>query len=180
MDAKPFVRLAASRIVEGLPPDLAAFYAENEGVGLESSPERMVRLCRLNEVTRIGWRDLHLFGDDDFPEWDQFAAYRIGVSAFFDEIMYVLDAPSCPAGSILTIGMNIAGPGGSGEAALEPSLVLASSFTEWLRHGEACGWVEYGLIPGELTELPDDEQRSHRRYYQALNPGMSWGTGEAL
>lgn len=181
MDQKPFVRLTVPRIVEhlGLPTELAQFYSENEGVGRESSPDRFVRLCRLKEVERIGWRDLHIFGADDFPGWEQFAAYRIGMSPFFDEIVYVLNAPVCPAGFIFTIGVDVAGPGGSGSAILEPSLVLASSFAEWLERLEACGWIEYGLAPGDLTTLPEAEERKHRRYYQALNPGITWGPGSS-
>ena len=56
--------------------------------------------------------------------------------------------------------------------------VLASSFAEWLSHLEECDWIEYGLVPGELTGLPEIKQRQHRAYYQALNPGISWGTTE--
>ena len=179
MDQKPFVRLTAPRIVEqlGLPIDLAQFYSENEGVGRESSPDRFVRLCRLNEVARIGWRDVHVLGAYEIPEWELFAAYRIGMSPFFDEIVYVLNAPVCPVGAILAIGVDVAGPGGSGPATLEPSLVLASSFAEWLKRIEACGWSEYGLGPDDLAKLPAAEERQHRRYYQALNPGIPWGPG---
>lgn len=181
MDSKPFERLSVPRNVEhyGLPSDLAAFYAENEGVGLESNPERVVRLCRLDEVARIEWRDLHIFGADECVGWKSFSAYRIGVSSFFDEIVYVLAAPVCPTGSILTIGVDVAGPGGSGPANLEPSLVLASSFAAWLTHMEACGRNEYGLVPGGLAELPEAEQRQHRHYYWMLNPEISWGAVEA-
>jgi hypothetical protein len=100
------------------------------------------------------------------------------VSSFFDEILYVLDAPVCPTGSILTIGVDVAGPGGSGSVVFEPSLVLASGFAEWLRHLEECGWVEYGFVPGALVELSGAEQRHHLRYYQTLNPGINWGTVE--
>jgi hypothetical protein len=180
VDPKPFVRLTSPRVVErpGLPKDLVVFYAENEGVGLKSNPDRVVRLCRLDEVSRIGWRDLHILGTDEYPGWERFAAYRIGVGPYFDEIVYVLDAPACPTGSILAIGVDVAGPGGSGPARLEPSLVLASSFAEWLSHLEECDWIEYGLVPGELTGLPEIKQRQHRAYYQALNPGISWGTTE--
>jgi hypothetical protein len=53
--------------------------------------------------------------------------------------------------------------------------VLASSFEEWLKHLEACGWVDYGIGPGDLTKLPAAEELAHRRYYQALNPGIAWG-----
>src|SRR5262249_19706063 len=124
MDLKPFVHLAEPRAVNRseLPPDLAEFYTTHEGVGLESSPDRAVRLCKLDEVTRVGWKDLRLVGD--VPEgWEGFAAFRIGMGMFFEEIVYILDAPSCPAGSILALGRDLAGPGGAGPFSLESSLV---------------------------------------------------------
>jgi hypothetical protein len=176
VDPKPFVHLAKPRPVElpALPADLVAFYTANEGVGLERSPDRLVSFCCLDEVRRIGWQDLHNFGADESAGWENFAAYRLGVSSFFDEIVYVLDAPSCPAGSILTLGGDVSGPGGSGPAVFEASLVLASSFAEWLGHLEECGWTEYGLVPGALRELSEAEERKHRDYYKALNPGINW------
>ena len=179
MDHKPIVRLAAPRNVEqlGMPTDLAQFYSENDGAGLEIDTDRVVRLCSLNEVARIGWRNVNV--PDDYPGWEQFAAYRIGISPFLDEIVYVLSAPVCPTGFILTIGVDIAGPGGSGSATLENSLVLASSLGEWLKRLEACGWADYGLGPGDLAKLPAAEEREHRRYYQALNPKIVWGPGSS-
>lgn len=179
MDHKPIVRLTVPRNVEqlGLPTDLARFYSENDGAGLEIDTDRVVRLCRLNEVARIGRRNVNI--PDDSPGWEQFAAYRIGISPFLDDIVYVLTAPVCPTGSILTIGVDIAGPGGSGSAALENSLVLASNFAEWLKRLEACGWADYGLGPGDLAKLPATEEREQRRYYQALNPKIAWGPGSS-
>src|SRR5262245_2681659 len=97
MDQRPFVRLPAPRVVERLvlPTDLARFYSENEGIGRESDPDRSVRLCRLNEVVQLGWCDVHVLRGYEIPEWELFAAYRIGISPLFDEIVYVLSAPSC-------------------------------------------------------------------------------------
>jgi hypothetical protein len=177
LDQNPSTKLATARDVEvfGLPDDLSRFYAEHEGVGLESSPDRPVRLCRLEEVEKVGWSDLHVIGEYEcHPGWEDFAAYRIGVSSFFDEIVYVINAPCCSAGSILTLGVDLSGPGGSGPDVLEPSVVLASSFDEWLRHLEECRWVEYGLVPGGLAELPQAEQDRLRQYYLVLNPEISW------
>jgi hypothetical protein len=176
---RPYTSLVSPRDVThlDLPTDLARFYDEHEGVGLGCSPQQPVRLCRLQEVARIGWKDLHGIGIIDIPAWAQFAAYRIGISSFFDEIVYVLNAPTCPNGSILTVGSDVAGPGGSGptNALLEPSLVLASNFDEWMKRLENMNWVEHGLTPGGLTELPKSEQRKHRRYYKTLNPNINWG-----
>src|SRR5262245_22307286 len=107
MDPKPFVQLGAIREVNRpeLPSDLAEFYARHEGIGLESSPDRTVRLCRLDEVARIGWKDLQLVTANEVPEgWEGFAAFGIGMGRFFEEIVYVLNAPSCSPGSILEIG----------------------------------------------------------------------------
>ena len=177
MNPKPFVRLKQPRFLirPDLPADLVKFYEQNEGVGLESSPNRVVRICRLKEVTRIGWRNLHILGREECPGWERFAGLRIGISSFFDEIVYVLDAPCCSLGAILSLGVDVAGPGGCGPAPLESSLVLAVTFPEWLRHLERMGWVEYGLVPGGILELPEPTQHELRRYYLSLNPGIAWG-----
>jgi hypothetical protein len=173
MTLKPFVHLAAPRAVKRseLPPDLAKFYAAHEGVGLESSPDRPVRLCRLEEVARVGWNDLGLVGDA--PEgWAGLAAFRVGMGMFGDEIVYVLDAPSCPPGSILALGRDLAGPGGVGPFSLGSSLVLAASFPEWLAHLERWGWVGYAVAG---WEAPTDRQ-AVKQYYLALNPDMNVGS----
>jgi hypothetical protein len=85
--------------------------------------------------------------------------------------VYVLDAPSCPPGSIFAIGRDMAGPGGSGPYALEGSLVLAASFREWLAHLERWGWVEYAVAGWEAPPDPQEVER----YYLALNPGIKVG-----
>ena len=177
MDHRPFRPLARPRKIVrmGLPAELLQFYARNEGVGLESTAKRLVRLCRLSEVETHAWRDIHIFGDDE-PEagWDEFEAVSIGVSSFFDWIYLVQRAPCCPPGSILTIGVGVAGPGGRGEHTLEYALVLASSFDEWLAHLQRYDWFEYGLAPGEIWELGAARQSELRAYYKALNPGAAW------
>src|SRR5262249_14324423 len=173
----PFIRLNARRALgrPDLPSDLAEFYAEHEGAGLSNDWDCNVRTCRLDEVSRISWRDLHILGDENCPEgWERFAGFRIGLSSFFDEVVYVLAAPSCPAGAILTLGVDVAGPGGSGPTALECSLVLAPSFNEWRRHLEQTGGVEYGLAPGNLADLTEAQQRELRQYYKTLHPGVTW------
>jgi hypothetical protein len=50
-------------------------------------------MCKLDEVAPGGRHGLLLVGD--VPEgWESFAAFRVGRGMFFDEILYVLDAPS--------------------------------------------------------------------------------------
>jgi hypothetical protein len=172
MDPKPFIRLAEPRVVNRpeLPPDLAEFYTWHEGIGLESPPDRTVRLCRLDEVACVGWKELVLVGD--VPEgWEPFAAFRVGMGRFFEELLYVLEAPSCSSGSILAIGGMVPGPGGEGPASLETSLVLARRFQDWLTHLEQCGWVEYAVAG--IRSVPEREQQELCRYYLALNPGMN-------
>jgi hypothetical protein len=178
MDLKPFVRLPAPRAVNRpeLPPDLTEFYAEHEGIGLESSSDYPVRLCRLDEVDRIGWKDLLSFSAsaDDVPEgWRGLAGFLIGVGTFGEEILYVLDAPCCPAGSILALGGLAPGPGGTGPYTLEQSLVLAVSFRGWLAHLERCGWVEYAVTG--VRDLPEPQQEEVCQHYLALNPSMNTG-----
>jgi len=172
MDTKPFVRLAEPRVVNcpWLPPDLAEFYSQHEGVGLESSLDRSVRLCRLEEVAHIRWKDLFTTSDDIPEGWKGFTALRIGVGIFGDEILYVLNAPSCPLGSVLAIGRDLAGPGGDGPFRMESTLVLAASFPEWLTHLERWGWVEHAL---GAFERSSESQQEVFQYYLALNPNIT-------
>jgi hypothetical protein len=129
----------------------------------------------LDEVKRVGWKDLRVVGD--VPEgWERFAAFRIGMGRYFEELLYVLEAPSCSRGSILTIGGMVPGPGGEGPASLETSLVLARSFRDWLTRLEQCGWVEYAVAG--IRSVPEREQQELCRYYLALNPGMNVGNPE--
>jgi hypothetical protein len=92
-----------------------------------------------------------------------------------DEILFVVHAPCCSPGAILALGSDIAGPGGSEGNELEPSLVLATSFSLWLEHLEQMGWIEYGLVPGALAELPRSQEQALRLYYKTLNPQITWG-----
>jgi hypothetical protein len=176
-DPMPYRRLPSPRnVVERhLPDDLRKFFALNEGVGLESDPERTVRLCKLSEVKAIKWADLHILGKDEPDQgWNEFAGYRVGVSSFFDEIVYVIKAPACAPGTVLTLGPDVSGPGGTGPAAIEPSLVLASNFAEWMRNMERNGWREFGLTPGDIRGLPVSQKDQILRYYKGLNPGIKW------
>jgi hypothetical protein len=175
MTRKPFAKLAVPRAVQrsDLPIDLATFFANYEGIGLESDgdPECVVWLCRLDEVVRVGWTELGVIAD--VPEgWDRFTALRVGIGRFFEKIVYVLDAPSCPPGSILAIGGNVPGLGGDGPYALDSSLVLAANFLDWLAHLERWGWAEPAIaVAWELTER---ERQELYQYYRALNPRMLW------
>lgn len=175
---QPFVTLPSPRTIDraDLPDDLVRFYSQHEGVGLESKADRTIRLCMLSEVRQIGWRDVHVLGQEDFEPWNSFHGIRIGVSMYFDEILYVLNAPCCGRGTILTIGPDISGPGGVGAEIdlLEPSLVLAESFDAWLQRLEECNWEEYGIRPGALTELPSSERRTNWQHYKRLNPDITW------
>ncbi len=174
MDKRPFIQLSAPRIVNrpDLPPDLAEFYTRHEGVGVDSPADRTVRLCKLEEVARFGWKDLHsLFGDDTPEGWEGFAAFLIGIGISFEKIVYVLDAPSCPAGSIVAIGGLAPGPGGKGPAAMARSLVLATSFRDWLAYLERWEWVDYAI--DGCGDLPEEQQQELERYLLALNPDMT-------
>lgn len=189
---RPFVLLDDPRRVArpDLPLDLAAFYTSHEGVGLDADIEYPVRMGRLDEVIRVGYGDLHTFGPEPFPGWEAFSGFRLGYSQFLDEIVYVESAPCCQRGTILTLGPDVAGPGGNVPEHLLPagrlwngeptheelgcSLVLAESFAAWLRHLEQMRWVEYGLAPGGFNELPVAERAELWRYYRSLNPRIRW------
>jgi hypothetical protein len=178
VDLTPYVRLPSKRsiAIDWLPQDLCDFYASHEGVGLESSSDRPVRICRLDEVTTVMMHDLHLF--DDFPlegGWADFSAIRIGTGCFFDELVYITQAPVCPPGSIMAFGVDVAGPGGEGGDD-DPwgSLVLARDFGEWISRLRADGWDELGLVPGELQRLSADRAQCLRRRFAELNPRAGW------
>lgn len=178
LDPTPFTLLKKSRRIDTdwVPPDLRDFYAAREGVGLESTADRLVRLCKLSEVVRIGWADLHIFGGDKPPRgWKDFSAIRLGVSCFFDEIVWVLSAPSAPAGSIMTFGPDVAGPGGTGKDAIEGSLLLSDDFDHWITRLARDGWTEYGLVPGSIKEEPAERQNEVRAHFRRLNPSITWG-----
>lgn len=175
-DQKPFFPLPAPRAVSrsDLPSDLVAFYSRNEGVGLGTDCHRSVRLCRLDEIRPIdGWHDLRRPAECP-PGWERFRAIYVGVGQFGDAILYILNATSCPSGSILAIGWDVAGPGGEGPDVLGSSVLLARTFADWIRHLEQVGWVEYGLVPGSLADLPETQQQEVRRYFLSLNPGIGW------
>jgi len=175
MDFKPYHPLANARDVENVPSMLQRFYAANDGVGLESPPDRPIRLCHLEEAVPVQWSDLHIVGKYP-PEsgWEEFSGYRIGVSNFLDEIILLLKSRVCPPGSIITLGPDVAGPGGDGPYTLEYSLVLASDFDSWLDRLEQDNWKEYGLGPGEIADLPRPRALSLKQHFHRLNPGISW------
>jgi hypothetical protein len=179
-DPTPFTLLKRSRRIDAdwMPQDLRDFYASREGVGRQSTADRIVRQFKLSEVTRITWVDLrvlHLFGNEPPRGWNEFSAILLGKSSFGDEIVWVLSAPSAPAGSIMTIGPDIAGPGGTGEDALEYSLVLSEDFDHWITRLARDGWTEYGLVPGSIDEQPAERQKELRAHFKRLNPSITWG-----
>jgi hypothetical protein len=79
--------------------------------------------------------------------------------------------PSCPPGSVLAIGRDLAGPGGDGPFRMESTLVLAASFPEWLTHLERWGWVECAL--GGVEHVSVSQEQEVFRYYLALNPNIT-------
>jgi hypothetical protein len=173
---QPVIPLAQARHVEGLPEVLESFYASHEGVGLESDPEWcLVRLCTLEEVKPVRWSDLHLFGEYP-PEvgWEDFSGYRLGMGRFFEEVILISSSPVCPAGSILTLGVDVTGPGGEGPNTLEGSLVLATDFQTWLQRLRQDDWVDYGLGPGGIKNLPPDRAAALKQHFRRLNSKITW------
>jgi hypothetical protein len=111
----------------------------------------------------------------DGPEgWEHFAAFPIGMGMFFEEIVYILDAPACPSGSVFAVGEILIGwEGGTGPFKLDGSLVLAATFTDWLAHLERWEWQE-PVLAG-MGDLPEPKHREACRYYLALNPDLDVG-----
>jgi hypothetical protein len=160
-----------------LPDDLRQFYSTCEGVGLDSTSDRPVRLCRLNELRPVSLQDIGMFrGYEPEDSWADFSGVRIGAGCFGDEIVYILRAPLGGVGSIAAFGCDISGPGGSGEDANIPgSLVLAGDFQDWLIRLAKDEWHEYGLVAGEIDKLPDQRAAELRRHFRKLNPRITWG-----
>lgn len=177
-DRKPFTQLKESRRidVDWLPEDLRTFYESREGVGSDSTSDPDVRLCKLEQLSRIKWKDLHILGDREPRDgWKDFAAIRIGAGAYGDEIVVVISAPCAPKGSIMAFGPDVAGPGGTGAGRLRESLVLSEDFDHWITRLDQDGWVEYGLGPGGIKNLPAERQKELRANFLRLNPAISWG-----
>lgn len=172
---KPFVRLAAPRVVDrpDWPRDLVQFYSENEAVWIDDAENWSIELYPLHDVKRVDWAGLELVGNT--PEgWERFDALLIGKGCHFEQIVSVIRAPCCPPGAILTLGHNLDwGNVGTGPFSLACGLVLASSFSEWLWHLEENGWWEYTIGYG-IPDLPVPRQRALRAHYLALNPHIEW------
>ena len=159
------------------PADLTEFYAEHEGVGLESKGHHTIRMARLSEVTKIAWKDLGLSADPPHAGWASFSGYRIGFSDYGDEIVYVLSAPGIPAGSVLALGATeLYGPAGGDQDGTQGALVLGASLGDWLermrRFGTAadglygeCGVPEWvaDIVEAEIARLNPFSQRARMR-----------------
>ena len=154
-----------------LPDDLARFYARHEGVGLEAPPDRSVRIARLDQVRRLGWKDLHIMGQYDPPHagWASFAALRIGRSDMLDEIVYVLSGPAgIPPGSIVAMGTGgIAGPAGDDPRGPGSALVIAASLDAWVARMERDGADAHGLGADPGSELAKELARLNPHSYYA-------------
>jgi len=169
MEQKPFVALSRSRTVIDLPSDLASFYSQHDGIGLESSPDVSIRLCKLREIRRVDSQDILVLKDRDSTAWRAFSGLSIGIDSWFDDVVYVLSAPCCDAGTIVLFGPDVAG-----SPHLENALILASSFDQWLVNLQHNGWVEYGACPGGLVDKKAAERDAIRHYYNQLNPRLEW------
>jgi len=177
IDHTPFLDLAEPRVVErrDLPEDLQRFYSRHDGKGLSSSPDPTVRIAKADEVALIAWKDLHVVGEEAPPPgWEAFSGYRIGISTFFDEIVYVQWAPCCERGSILMIGPDVAGPQMKGPTQPEFCLILASTFDDWIERLFKYDWIEYGVVPGERRSLDGAKRKAVTDHFRGLNLGLSW------
>src|ERR1041384_6141668 len=97
MDITPFKRLTRRRAIRRpeLPRNVTEFYAKHEGVGLESSQKRAIRLCKLSEIEHVGCRDIMSLGPDVSGGWENFEGLRLGTTSCFDDVVYVTSAPVC-------------------------------------------------------------------------------------
>ena len=168
----PFRRLSPPRHVEraDLPAPLCHFYAFHEGLGTQGDEAQGFTIVPLHEVRPASYpADCAV----SWPWWKGFTGLQIGFSSFADQIIYATSADPYPLGTIVAAGVDIAGPE-SHPYIPQGSLVLARSFADWLEHLESCGWNEFGLCPGGIRDLEEPLRSSLYRYYQSLNPDISW------
>jgi hypothetical protein len=95
-DPAPFIKLSAARKlgIPWLPRDLRGFYRTHEGVGLDSSSDRHVRLCKLRQLRRLRRSDVYVLDSlEATSEWQSFDAILVGTSSYGDQIVYALDLP---------------------------------------------------------------------------------------
>jgi len=171
LDPPPYVVLSAPRNVPAwLPPDLATFFVEHEGCGMDDSSRGSFRLARLAELEHLTAKDIYV----DSPAWKSFDSIAIGAGQYGDWICYVLNAPVASRGAIMAFGGGVAGPGGTGPDRIPGSLVLAPNFTSWLARLREDGWEEYGLTPGSICGLPEKREKILKQHFQSLNLGIGW------
>ncbi len=89
---------------------------------------------------------------------------------FFEEIIYVLNAPICMAGSIMVVGGQTIGPGGFGPFILERTLIVASTFSHWIARLKKSQWIE-PCISG-LGDYSEKDQQQIIQFYIEMNPSM--------
>lgn len=152
-----------------MPEPLRRFFETNEGIGVETSPDRPIRIAKLKEAGPVQWKDMHIIGTYEPPgEWKQFAGWRIGYSDTLDEIVYVIRAPGIREGSVIAMGTTPAGPGGLDRFAPEGSLVLAESFDKWIARLQQHGPDAHGLFPD--MELPENIGKEIHDEIIRMNP----------
>src|SRR5690348_11754710 len=138
MSQRLFVRLPKPRLVDRpeFPRDLVQFYAENELVEFSVTDTYSIYLNPLDEVRKVEWEDLASCGIAP-KGWERFSALLIGGGSYGERIVSVINAPCCQPGAILALDGELDwGLGGTGPFATGCTLVLGSSFSEWLSHLE--------------------------------------------
>ena len=157
----PFKPLPKKRLVPStLPPEIAEFYASNEGY-CPVMPEYIVGLFPLENVEVgtgriVPWLATIYEGDQENP-WLRAEVVLLGRSSFGDDIFYAISSPARLTGGIYLVGPDIGGPEVS-DVQGDNVLCVAGSFAAWLEHLRANDWIEYGVVPGEISELSCAEQ----------------------
>lgn len=171
MSDAPVIKRASPRRIslEWLPDVLRDFHQVYEPV---SGGDPSVRIAPLDDVVAIKAR--HVIGIAREPEWRDFSGLEIGRSAFGDQIIFVQNAPSAAPGSIMAFGMDVFGPGGDGDAAIEGSILLAGGFTRWIKRLREDEWQDYGLVPGGIRALSARRRKELVEELQRLNPQADW------
>lgn len=163
----PYYRLAERRVVSlsFLPPDLAEFYSQYEGSGIDHFVDLSIRFACLSELEVFPSKGNTMLLDQLASDWGGYTGIMIAATIFGEEIYYTLTG-TIPRGSILLVGCNV--PPGIAEA----MLLLSTTFQEWIGHLEQHDYHEDAVVQRE--DLPGEEIDQLNKRLAKINP--MWDT----
>jgi len=164
------------QLTDPLPLEIRALYGWVDGVyGHHGYELRTVYLLPLDETRWVSMEDEAF---DDFverrqPAWCGRRYFQFAEGVFGDAIVYCVDPPTGPRGSIAVLDHDQFGPAGRAE---QPGTVvfLGQSLSEWLSRWIAYDLVEHAYDWAHVDRLPAAQQAVFYRDHLRLNPGVRW------